>query len=63
MSRLQHDTAFATATSIIEVFEHLLREEEQADAFAEIYQRVKAGIECYDQMKSREETRLKPSKN
>ena len=45
------------------MFEPLLREEEQREAFAEIYQRIKACLECYDLHAERMQQRLKPSYN
>ncbi len=60
---LRHDAAWATAVSIVEVFAPLLREEEQREAFAEIYARVKAGIECFEIKAERMHQRLKPSCN
>lgn len=60
---LKHDTAWATAVSILEVFEPLLREEEQREAFAEVYQRVKAGLECFEIEMDRRDARLKPTRN
>ena len=61
--RLIHDVAFATSRSILEVIAGLLREEEQREAFAEIYERVKAGIESYELHNDRMESRLHPGKN
>jgi hypothetical protein len=61
--RLIHDTAWAAALSIMQCIENCLRPEERNDAFDEIYQRVRAGIECYDQMAQREVARLRPSRN
>lgn len=61
--RLQHDVAWAISHRVLEIFAPLLRDEEQADAFAEIYAVVKAGVESFEIMKFREETRLKPSRN
>jgi hypothetical protein len=60
---LKHDTAWATAVSILEVFEPLLREEEQQEAFAEVYQRVKAGLECFEIEADRMQRRMVPGKN
>ena len=60
---LSHDAARVIAASILEVFEPLLRDEEKRDAFAEVYERAKAGIESYDILKNRQEMRLKPSLN
>ena len=61
--RLTHDVAFATSRSILEVFSSCLREEEQREAFAEIYERVKAGIESFELHSNRMESRLRPGKN
>jgi hypothetical protein len=61
--RLIHDVAFATSRHILEVVAGCLREEEQRDAFDEIYERVKAGIECFDIQNDRMERRLKPGRN
>lgn len=63
MSSLKHDHAVATATSILEVFEPCLRDEEKRDAFVEIYERIKACLECYDQHADRMRNLLKPSSN
>jgi hypothetical protein len=61
--RLIHDVAFATSRHILEVFACCLREEEQRDAFAEIYERVKAGIECFELRTNRLQSRLRPGRN
>jgi hypothetical protein len=61
--RLIHDVAFATSRSILEVIVGCLREEEQREAFAEIYDRVKAGIEWFELHSSRIESRLRPGTN
>ncbi len=61
--RLRHDVAWTTATHILEVFAPCLREEEQREAFAEIYARVQAGLECFEIQAERMQRRLKPSSN
>ncbi len=61
--RLRHDVAWAVAHHVLEVFAPLLREEEQREAFAEVYQRVKAGIECYECRIERAAQRLRPGRN
>jgi hypothetical protein len=61
--RLIHDVAFATSREILDVIAPCLREEEQRDAFAEIYERVKAGIECFELRSNRMASRLRPGKN
>ena len=55
MIRLQHDTAFALATALLEIVENCIRPEERRDAFD--------ALECYETMKGREESRLRPSRN
>ena len=61
--RLRHDVTWATSQHILRIFAPLLREEEQTDAFAEVYAQVKAGIESFEVMKLREQTRLKRGLN
>jgi len=61
--RLIHDVAFATSRSILDVFAPCLREEEQREAFAEIYNRVKAGLELYELSNNHMESRLHPGRN
>lgn len=61
--RLIDDVAYATSRHILDVFAGCIREEEQRDAFAEIYERVKAGIECFEIRSNRMESRLHPGKN
>jgi hypothetical protein len=61
--RITHDAAWAAATSIMECIENCLRPEERADAFAEIYCRVKAGIEAAFMSADRQQQRLKPGAN
>jgi hypothetical protein len=61
--RLIHDVAFATSRQILEVVAPCLREEEQRDAFAEIYERIKAGIECFELRSNRMASRLLPGNN
>jgi hypothetical protein len=60
--RLIHDVAVATSRHILDLFVGCIREEEQRDAFEEIYERVKAGIECFDLQSSRMD-RLEPGRN
>lgn len=61
--RLVHDVAFATSLHILDVFACCLREEERRDAFAEIYARVKAGIEAFEIHSNRMLSRLHPGRN
>ena len=55
---LIHDSAWSTTLSILDVFN--LREEERAEAFPLVYERVKRGIEDYAIAKKRERSRLYP---
>jgi hypothetical protein len=61
--RLIHDVAWVATQHVLEIFAPLLREEEQREAFAEIYQRVRAGLECYETRVERMARRLSPGKN
>ncbi len=60
---LQHDMAWAVTLTIMEVIEDVLRPEERKDAFDEIYERVRAGIEAYEIQVKSSGGRLKPSRN
>jgi hypothetical protein len=60
---LTHDVAWVTAMHIVEVFAGCLREEEQRDAFAEVYTRVKAGLESFQIQDNRRQRRLRPGVN
>jgi len=59
---LTHDVAWVTAIHIVEVFAGCLREEEQREAFAEVYARVKAGLECF-QIQENRMRRMQPGVN
>jgi hypothetical protein len=61
--RLPHDVAFVTLRHILEVFASCLREEEQRAALTEIYERVKAGLECFEIQNDRMARRLQPARN
>jgi hypothetical protein len=61
--RLRHDVARVLSQHILEVFAPLLREEEKACAFAEVYARTKAALECYDCQIDRTQQRFKPTRN
>ena len=61
--RLQHDTAFALATALLEIVENCIRPDERRDAFDAFYAACKGAFECYEITKRREETRLMPSRN
>jgi hypothetical protein len=58
--RLQHDTAFALATALLEIVRNYVREEERRDAFAAFYEACRAGIEAHDLRRQRIEKRLRP---
>jgi len=60
---LTHDVAWMTAMHIVEIFAGCLREEELRDAFAEVYARVKAGLECYQIQENRRQRRMRPGVN
>ena len=47
----RHDAAWAGAKSVLDVFLPLLRPEEERDAFAEVYVRLKAMLEAYDTLR------------
>ena len=61
--RLQHDAAWAAATSLIEELGGAFREVERRDVFALMYETIKSGIESYSITKRREMQRIKPSDN
>jgi hypothetical protein len=64
--RLIHDTAFSTATMLLEVVGLCLPLEHQKAVFDEFYRVVKAGIEAHDLQQEQMENRLhpiRPSKN
>jgi hypothetical protein len=63
MERLQHDCAWMLSQHILEIFAPCLREEEQADAFAEVYARCRAAFEAFCIQEARMQRRLQPSKN
>jgi hypothetical protein len=46
--RLCHDVSWQVTTSVIQMFAPLLPETEQAEAFAQVYARVKVGIEIME---------------
>ena len=61
--RLIHDVAYATSRHILELIAGCISEEDHPDAFAAVYERVKAGIEAYEIQNNRMEQRLKPGRN
>jgi len=61
--RLIHDVTYAMSMHILELISGCIDAEQFPDAFAAVYERVKAGIECYEMQKSRMQHRLQPGKN
>lgn len=61
--RLIHDVAFSTSLHILELFADRLGEEEARERFAEIYARVKAGIEWLVIQNNRMAKHLDPGRN
>jgi hypothetical protein len=61
--RLQHDTAFALASALLDIVRNCIREEEWRDAFEAFYEACRAGIEAHDIRRQRIETRLRPFSN
>ena len=61
--RLQHDTAVALATTLLEIVENCIRPEELRDAFDAFYEACKGALECYESMKRSDSIRLRPSRN
>ena len=61
--RLIHDTAFASAQSIIDAFPEGHFGSDKAQAFYELYSRIKAGIEAMLALDDRMQRRLRPTKN
>jgi hypothetical protein len=57
-----HDTAWAAATSVIELFP-LLTEAEQREKFSAIYKRLLAALEWYAMQCAQQQQRLHPSPN
>jgi hypothetical protein len=61
--KLTHDAAWVTAVSIMECLEPKPDETGVGAQFAEIYERVKAGILVFEQLAERPGRRLAPSRN
>jgi hypothetical protein len=57
---LTHDVAMEMAKEIVEVFAGCLRDEERREAFIEVYTRLKAGLEDFEDRTSRMQLRMKP---
>ncbi len=62
-SRLQHDTAFALATALLDIVANCLRDEEKRDCWQEFYLASRAAIEAYESHAERMRQRLGPSVN
>jgi len=60
---LIHDVSRAAATSILEIFGYMLREEEEPDAYGEIYVRVVAALEAFQIQSQRMVERMQPGRN
>jgi len=60
---LIHDVAFALSWQVLEVCASCLREAERRDAFTEIYQCIKTGIECFENLSNKIEWRFDPGRN
>lgn len=58
--RLQHETAFALASALLEIVPNGIREEERRDTFAAFYEACRAAIGAYDVRRHRMEMRLHP---
>jgi hypothetical protein len=55
---LRHDQAWKIAASVVEVFAPLIRDKEKVDAFREVYERVRQGLEKYEERADRMRRRL-----
>lgn len=62
-SSLIHNHAWAITGHLVEVVSGSLREEEQREVFAELYEIVKAGLESYQVYLQRQRSRLGTSRN
>jgi hypothetical protein len=63
MKSLIHDVGFLATVEVMRLFSHLLREEEQKDAFWEVYGCVKKALEEYEMKAERRLSRLEPGRN
>jgi hypothetical protein len=61
--RLEHDTAFALTTALLDIVRNRIRKEERRDAFEVFYQACLAGIEAHDIRQQRMRMRLHPFNN
>jgi hypothetical protein len=60
---LRHDSAWAMARAIVEIFRPVLRPEEVRDAIDEVYATVKAGLVAYEAQRDHMLKRLNPLNN
>ncbi len=61
--RLIHDVAVITSQHILKVFAGCFRAEDEREAFAEIYERIKFGIEVFEIKRMGIERPLNPGRN
>jgi len=61
--QLIHDTAAATAEHIIEYLGAHLTDDQLQEAFGEVYERVKAGLEAFTIEEAKIRQRIGPSRN
>ncbi len=62
-TRLIHDSAWAGSIHVLEIFKNLIRPEEEKDAFAEVYEALRALLEAHELLAERPRHRLTPSQN
>ncbi len=60
---LKHDVAWTLARNILDIFAPLLREDEQHDAFVEVYLHTKTWLETYETRADRMFLMMHPGKN
>ncbi len=64
--RLVQDCAYCGALHVVELVGHLLRDEERAEFFWEVFARIQGAIEAYREFKAQEVEkafRAKPGEN
>jgi hypothetical protein len=61
--RLQHDSAFALAVTLLGIVQNCIREEERRDAFDAFYEACRTGIEAHEIQRQRIQLRLHPFNN
>jgi hypothetical protein len=60
---LTHDVAWEMSFGIVRIFAGCLREEEQGEAFIEVYTRLKAGLEDFQERANRMQDSVRPGLN